>query len=117
MKRFIIKYNGVNQLDKQENIPNNWFQDPQFPTGGFKYQTSTNGTNYSIHGHGINPNAVTKFLGSNLATGATASITTRPTGGYSTQTNTLANGTKVNSKTMNSTERNQSHIPLSGSPF
>lgn len=60
---------------------------------------------------------MTKFPGSNLATGATASITTRPTGGYSTQTNTLANGTKVNSKTMNSTERNQSHISLSGSPF
>ena len=73
---------------------------------------------YSVHGHGTNPNAVARYPSSNAVKGPTASITTRPTGGaHSAQTNTLSNGTKVNSRGRDDVQMNQSHIPLINSPF
>lgn len=113
-----IKYSDVTQWANQGGIPNQWNPSSQFPTGGFNYRTSSGGVTYSAHGHGINPNAVASYPGSNSALGPTASITTRPTGGaYATQTNTLSNGTKIPSQGRTSTQMDQSHIPMSGSPY
>lgn len=113
-----IKYNDVTQWANQGGIPNQWNPSSQFPSGGFNYKTSSGGVTYSAHGHGINPNAAANYPGSNSAQGPTASITTRPTGGaYSTQTNTISNGTKIPSQGRTNTQMDQSHIPMSGSPY
>ncbi|WP_143421274.1 RHS repeat-associated core domain-containing protein [Gilliamella apicola] len=113
-----IKYNDVTKWANQGGISNQWMSSSQFPSGGFKYQTNSNGITYSVHGHGTNPNAVARYPSSNAAKGPTASITTRPTGGaHSAQTNTLSNGTKVNSRGRDDVQMNQSHIPLINSPF
>ena len=66
-----VPYNDVQQSARQGNFPNNWKRDVQnFPLGGFKYQDGS----YTVHGYGINPNAVSNFLGSNLATGPTVNV-------------------------------------------
>ncbi|ENI8046062.1 RHS domain-containing protein [Escherichia coli] len=113
-----INYGDITQWAHQGGISNQWSPSSQFPSGGFNYKTSSGGVTYSVHGHGINPKAAASYPGSNSAQGPTASITTRPTGGaYSTQTNTISNGTKIPSQGRTDPLMDQSHIPMTGSPY
>ena len=64
-----IKYNDVTKWANQGGISNQWMSSSQFPSGGFKYQTNSNGITYSVHGHGTNPNAVARYPSSNAAKG------------------------------------------------
>ncbi|WCM88927.1 RHS repeat-associated core domain-containing protein [Acidovorax sp. NCPPB 3576] len=110
-----LNHGDVNKWAAQGGIPDQWQASPQFPSGGFKYKTSSGGVDYSIHGHGSNPNAP---AGSNASQGPTASITSRPTGGnFGSQQSTLSTGGKVQSQGRSNSQINESHIPLDGSPY
>lgn len=95
-------------------LPNNWQPSPQFPSGGFRYQEGPIRT----WGHGVNPNAVTNFPGSNAATGPTVSIR-GPAGNYLAGPppgGTLPTGAGGRWGSFNS-DPNAAHIPLDNSPF
>ncbi|MGK9170471.1 RHS domain-containing protein [Inquilinus limosus] len=96
-------------------LPNMWQPNPQqFPTGGFRYQEGP----YRMWGHGINPNAVQNYPGSNAATGPTVSIR-GPGGNYLAGPppgGTLPPGAGGRWGPFAS-DPNAAHIPLDNSPF
>ncbi|QVL49150.1 MAG: RHS repeat protein [Thiocapsa sp.] len=107
-----IDYNDVQAFAAHHGLPNNWVPSANFPAGGFRHQTTTATHNMSIHGHGVNPNAVANFPGSNAATGPTASIRRQPIGGGPAE-NFRTSGTWGSF----GSDPNGAHIPMDNSPY
>jgi hypothetical protein len=105
-----LDHADVNDWATQGGLSDQFQPNPaKFPDGGFKYQTSDGTYDYSIWGHGANPDAP---LGSNAAGGPTASISRTPVGG----------GPKEVFRTDGTwgsfaSDKNGAHIPLDNSPY
>lgn len=99
-----VDHGDVSAWANQNRLPNNWGPDPvKFPAGGFKYESAP----YSVHGHGANPAAVSRFPTSNAAQGPTVRI--NGPGGASLRTD----GTWGTFRS----DPNAAHIPLINSPY
>ncbi len=107
-----IDYDDVRAFAVHHGLPNNWTPSANFPSGGFRHQSATATHNMSIHGHGVNPNAVANFPGSNAATGPTASIRRQPIGGGPAE-NFRTSGTWGSF----GSDPNGAHIPMDNSPY
>ncbi len=81
----------------------------KFPDGGFKYKSSDGSYDYSIHGHGPNPQAP---AGTYSSSNPTASITRKPVGGGQYE-NMRSDGTWGSPKA----DPAGNHIPLDNSPY
>lgn len=103
-----LDYNEVSQWANHHNLTNNWTPSGNFPSGGFSHTLNHGGNSYKVHGHGVNPNAVANFPGSNSANGPTASIKNLGNG-----QNFRDNGTWGSF----GSDPNGAHIPLTNSPF
>ncbi|WP_262910565.1 RHS repeat-associated core domain-containing protein [Tenacibaculum maritimum] len=99
-----INHGDIKQWANENGISDTWGASSTFPSGGFKYENN----NHKVHGHGINPNAVRRFPGSNSATGPTASIKNK-----ATNQNTRSDGTSGSF----GSDPDGAHIPLTGSPY
>jgi hypothetical protein len=112
LKNGKIDFNDISDWALNKSLANEWNPSSNFPSGGFKHKWTDGVYDYSVHGHGINPNAVANHPGSNSATGPTASIYRTPVGGGPTEVLTT-NGTWGTF----ASDPNAAHIPLTGSPY
>lgn len=107
-----IDFRDIQAFAAHHGLPNNWTPSANFPAGGFRHPMSSATHNSSIHGHGINPNAVANHPGSNAATGPTASIRRQPVAGGPSE-NFRTDGTWGSF----GSDPNGAHIPLDNSPY
>lgn len=115
VKSGVIDFNDIDAFAKDRGVPNVFNPDPsRFPEGGFKYEYSDGKYNYTIHGHGTDPEAAIKFPGSNAANGPTASVSRKPISGGK-QENLMTDGTWK--KRRSHADFNNSHIPMKNSPY
>lgn len=76
-----VNYSRVQEWATRNGLENQWRPSSRFPEGGFRYNSSDGRYNYTMHGHGRDPNAVVRYPGSNSASGPTTTITRQPVGG------------------------------------